>query len=97
VGSDFLSLSPYELTSAGQALFGASWRRDVARVLGVSEGEITRAELGLLTAPADWREKLIGLAQDSALRALETASNLLCPETQAPPSTPGVSQARRYA
>jgi len=70
----------------------------MARALGVSEAEVTRAELGALAPPAAWRAKLIGLAQDNALRALETASNLLCPEPEQAPSHPGAKHALpRYA
>jgi len=97
VASDFPDLAPHDLAAAGQALFGAGWRAETARALGVSEREIARAELGLMTPPAEWRAKLIGLAQDQALRALETASNLLCPETEPAPSHPGSYPMPRYA
>lgn len=73
---------------AGQALFGAGWRTELARALGVTEGEVARAELGVSRSPPEWRAKLIALAQDSALRALETASNLLCFGEDKPPTRP---------
>lgn len=98
MSSEFPPLSPYELAAAGQALFGAGWRNEIARVLGVSEGEVTRVELGLLIAPADWRAKLIARAQDNALRAMETASNLLCYDAEPPPPNSGLGHPLpRYA
>lgn len=83
VGSDFPSLTPEELATAGQTLFGPTWRGELARLFGVSEGEVTRAELGMQIPPHEWRAKLIGVAQDAALRALEIASNLLWVEGRA--------------
>lgn len=71
------SLAPDELAAAGHALFGAGWRRELARALRVSEAEIIRVERGRTAAPEAWRAELIALAQDMALRALKTASDLL--------------------
>lgn len=80
MGPDFPSLSSDELASAGEALFGARWRAELAAALGVSEGEVTRVEMGICEPPQEWRARLIALAQNYALRALETASNLICVE-----------------
>jgi len=70
-------MTPQELAAAGQALYGASWRRPMAKALGASEKEIALVESGQTPAPAGWRAQLVALAQDMALRALEAASNLL--------------------
>jgi hypothetical protein len=75
--TDYPSLTPQELAAAGQALYGAAWRAELARALEASETDIVMVESGRVEAPAEWRAKLIALAQDLALRALEMASNLL--------------------
>ncbi len=76
-GGDYPTLTPLELTAAGQALYGADWRRALAAALETSEADIAMVESGRCAAPEDWRAKLIALAQDMALRALEAASTLL--------------------
>lgn len=82
------SLAPDELAAAGQALFGAGWRGELARALHVSEAEILRVESGRVAAPENWRPELVALAQDMALRALETASNLLWRLNDSQPAAP---------
>lgn len=54
-----------------------AWRRELALVFNVSETDIARVEAGCAEAPPTWRAELVALAQDMALRALETASTLL--------------------
>lgn len=83
------SLTPDELASAGQALFGAGWRGELARAFGVSETDIARVEAGRTEAPPTWRAELVALAQDMALRALETASTLLWRVTETEDEAPG--------
>jgi len=73
-------LTPQELTIAGEALYGPGWRRELARAFGASEVYLHSVESGCSPAPTHWRAVLVGLAQDMALRALETASNLLSRE-----------------
>lgn len=87
MGPELPLLSPDELASAGQALFGAGWRSQLAQALGVTESEVTMAALGVSRPPPEWRAKLIALAQDNALRAMETAGNLLCFGEDAPRPT----------
>lgn len=80
-------LTSAELAEAGQALFGAHWRMELARAFGLEEDGLVRAvEDGKVAAPADWRARLVMLAQEAALRALDTASSLLAceKETQEP-------------
>jgi len=77
VDDDYPYLSPRKLIAAGEALFGASWRRPLARALGVPEAEVRAVERGTHAAPEAWRVALIALAQDAALRAMQTASELL--------------------
>lgn len=91
---DYLPLSGRELASAGRALFGARWREELATVLGCSERFIADIEKGLATAPRAWRGLVIALAQDAALRALETASNLLIGEADAKLAKPAAPEAR---
>src|SRR5262245_46191114 len=74
---DYAHLTPQELAAAGQALFGAGWRSAFAHALGVTETEIVMVETGCTPAPESWRAKVVALAQDMALRALDAASNLL--------------------
>jgi hypothetical protein len=76
-------LTPAELRSVGQSLYGPAWRAELARALAVGEDEIIRVEVGRLPAPPEWRGKLVLIAQDIAHRAMETASGLLCPESEA--------------
>jgi transcriptional regulator with XRE-family HTH domain len=75
--SDSHAVAPQDVAAVGQILFGSGWRSELARVLGVSENEIVQVECGLASAPDDWRGKLIALAQDFAVRALEAANTLL--------------------
>ncbi|MGE0741440.1 MAG: hypothetical protein AB7O98_08865 [Hyphomonadaceae bacterium] len=70
-------LTPQELIAAGQALYGGGWRSELACALGVSEQHMALVEAGKLTAPVEWRGKLVVLAQDVAMRALDTASSPL--------------------
>lgn len=81
--TDYSALSSHELVKTGQALYGPGWRTSLAQAFGVSEAEIVAVESGNAAAPTDWRELLIGLAQDMALRALEAANNLLWREVAA--------------
>jgi len=81
-GGDFPPLTPAELQSVGQSLYGPAWRAELARALGVSESELVRVEAGRVAAPAEWRGKLILLVQDLAHRAMEMASRLLCPQSE---------------
>lgn len=53
----------------GQALYGK---------LGIAEAELALVESGCAPAPGEWRAKLIALAQQTAFKALESASSLLC-------------------
>lgn len=75
--TDFSALGPRELAKTGQALFGPTWRTSLALAFAVTEAEIVAVESGKATAPAAWRGLLIALAQDTALRALEAANDLL--------------------
>lgn len=75
------ALTRVELAEAGQALFGAHWRAELARAFGLADETLIRAvEAGRAPAPAGWRAQLIVLAQDKALRAMEIAGSLLSPE-----------------
>ncbi|MBC7768882.1 MAG: hypothetical protein H7124_08840 [Phycisphaerales bacterium] len=49
----------------------------MAAALGVDERDVAMAEIGTYAPPAEWRAKLIALAQETAHRALQTAGNLL--------------------
>jgi hypothetical protein len=71
------ALTPQELAAAGEALYGAGWRAQLADAFGVPELDIVRVERGQAAAPRDWRARLVMLAQDAALRALDAASTLL--------------------
>ncbi|MBL8547748.1 MAG: hypothetical protein JNL81_14870 [Hyphomonadaceae bacterium] len=75
--ANYPRLSSYELTKAGQALFGAGWRGVLAKAFEVTESEIVAVESGRVVAPETWRAQLIALAQATALRAMETANTLL--------------------
>lgn len=75
--TDYSALSSSELAKTGQALYGPSWRSALAHAFAVTEADIVAVESGKEMAPAEWRELLIGLAQDMALRALEAANHLL--------------------
>jgi len=71
-------LSPRELIEAGVALYGANWRSELARRLGLpDDSQIRAVEQGRLRAPAAWRGQIIALAQDAALRAMDVASSLI--------------------
>ncbi len=96
MSADYVPLSGRELASAGRALFGVRWREELASVLGCSERFVADVEKGLVTAPGRWRAQVIGLAQDAALRALETASNLLISEADAKIATPSAPTEARY-
>lgn len=81
-------LTPDELVEAGRALFGPSWRPELARVLDVSEGDVAEVEFGITVAPSEWRARVIAQAQEVAFQALQTANNLLwgeCEITGEPP------------
>lgn len=85
------SLTPQELVETGQALYGPAWRTALAHVLGVSESDIVMVESGSAPAPHPWRATLVALAQDTALRALEAANNLMWregPAEEAPAQQP---------
>lgn len=84
--TDFPSLTPQELARAGQALYGAAWRAQLARAFGVEEADIIMVASGGAAAPSEWRAKLVALAQDMALRALEAASNLMWREDASAPA-----------
>lgn len=72
------ALTSEELARSGVALFGANWRAEMAGALGLSDDTLIRAvEKGRLAAPSDWRARLIAIAQDVALNAMETAGALL--------------------
>ena len=74
----FPVLTAAELAEAGEGLFGADWRAAMAHAFGLRDDALIRAvESGRQEAPAEWRAHLIALAQDVALRAMETASALL--------------------
>jgi hypothetical protein len=70
-------LTPQELEATGLALYGADWRGRLAEALGVTKRQLTQVESGKAATPAEWRPRLIALAQDTALRAMEAASELL--------------------
>ena len=74
----FPVLTAKELAAAGQALYGANWRMELARVFGLEDEALLRAvEAGRMEAPPDWRAHLIALAQDQAVRAMAVANALL--------------------
>jgi hypothetical protein len=77
MGGDYPTLTPQELAAAGRSLFGESWRAELARAFDLSEADILAVESGAEAAPPQWRAKLVALAQDIAVRALETASSLM--------------------
>lgn len=79
---DLPSLTPLELAAAGQALFGVHWRGEMARRLGVTEAEVRLIERGAMPVPQAWRARLIGLAQDVSLRAMQIAAELTWDETR---------------
>jgi hypothetical protein len=82
-------LTPQELRAAGQALYGAAWRDRMAHVLGVATSEVFNVEAGVTPAPSEWRARLIEHAQSVAVRALDTASELLWRSHDvAPPEPP---------
>lgn len=78
-GDRFPPLTPEELRSVGQSLYGLAWRAELARALAASEQDVVRVEGGCMVAPMEWRGKLVFIAQEVAHRAMETASSLLCP------------------
>lgn len=75
-------LTSRELTKTGQALFGPGWRAALAKAFAVTEAEIVAVESGRAAAPETWRAQLIALAQATALRAMETANDLLWRDAQ---------------
>ena len=90
-GSDYPPITPRELAAAGQALYGAAWRCELSRILGVDENAIVMVESGTVLAPPEWRARLVVLAQDRALQAMEMAADLMwsgvmadAPAAQAP-------------
>lgn len=77
----FPPLEPEELVCAGRALYGAHWRTELAAALGLADDTMIRAvETGVIRGPGAWRARLIALAQEAALRAMDTANALLCRE-----------------
>jgi len=75
--TDYPALTPLQLAEAGEALFGRGWRAALAHAFGVTETDIVTVEAGQVAAPAEWRAKLVAVAQDIALRAMDTAGSLL--------------------
>lgn len=76
--AEYFPLTALELVTAGRALYGADWRAELALALELPDEKLLRAvEAGMIEAPASWRARLIGLAQDTALRAMQAASSLL--------------------
>lgn len=74
-------LTSAELVRAGEALYGAHWRAELARAFGLAdEAPIRAVEAGRVNAPLTWRAQLIALAQDAALRAMDVAGSLLWQE-----------------
>ncbi len=74
----FPVLTAEELVRTGEALFGAHWRSELARLLANGDEALLRAvEAGRQAAPQDWRALLIAASQDVALRAMDAASALL--------------------
>lgn len=79
----FPVLTAEELVRTGQALFGAHWRSELARLLANGDEALIRAvEAGRHVAPQEWRALLIAASQDAALRAMEAASALLWTEVE---------------
>lgn len=75
-------LTAEELAQTGEALFGAHWREELARGFGLTDDRAIRAvEAGRMEAPLEWRARLIAIAQDVALRAMDLAATLLWRET----------------
>lgn len=85
--ADYPSLTPKQLADVGQALFGAGWRAALAGAFAISETDNVMVESGQKSAPHQWRAKLVALAQDRALRAMDAASSLLWRE-EGDPRTP---------
>lgn len=75
--TDYPLLTARELTKTGQALLGPGWREALAHLFGVTEADIIAVERGKTPAPAIWRAQLVAFAQDTALRALGAANDLL--------------------
>ena len=76
--AEYFPLTARELAIAGRALYGADWRGELAAALDLSDEKLIRAvEAGMVEAPGSWRARLIALAQDAALRAMQAASSLL--------------------
>lgn len=76
--AEYFPLSARELVATGRALYGADWRGELAAALELSDDKLIRAvEAGQVEAPASWRARMIALAQDAALRAMQAASTLL--------------------
>jgi hypothetical protein len=91
----FPALTAAELADAGQALFGVHWRGELARALGLADDSLIRAvESGRMEAPAEWRARLIAIAQDAALRAMDAASALLSYEIRSEEAAPGYATPR---
>jgi hypothetical protein len=91
------ALTSQELAAAGEALYGANWRAELSRALGLSDQALLRAvEEGRIRAPSEWRARLIALAQDAALRAMEVASTLIWrePAQQTDTATPAFTTPR---
>lgn len=94
--AEYPLLTPQELAAAGQALFGDDWYGAMARALGATEAEVERVADGRIEAPDAWRPRLVALAQDMALRALETASTLLWRVTESVAPSETTFSERRY-
>lgn len=79
-------MTAQELAAAGRALYGSNWRAELAHALGYAdEALIVAVEAGKNPAPPEWRAKLIALAQDAALRAMDVASALIWREAEPAP------------
>lgn len=94
--ADYPLLTSRELAATGQALFGPAWRAALAHAFAVTEADITAVERGQ-PAPREWRPKLIALAQETAVKALEAASNLLWRESSAYQALQSAAAAPRLA
>jgi hypothetical protein len=79
--SDLPKLTAVDVANAGRALYGADWRTQLALALDLPDASLVYAvEAGTIEVPDGWRMRLIAVAQDMALRAMSTASALLCGE-----------------
>jgi hypothetical protein len=92
----FPVLTAEELALSGRVLFGVHWRAEMARALGLADESLIRAvEAGREPAPDEWRARLIAMAQDLALNAMETASRLLQVEEAGQSPQPAQAEAAK--